>query len=131
MPINVKDMAVVLGLVIQLAPSSLWGEPMHNSGLFSSLIKTLEDDKVKKHFIHTTECLLRYQIQTSVLTEYVLVIARLAAADNRMFLQLMAAAPQIAQMPETQLWEGVLTQWWNRVSTTDRIWGMRLTPTLV
>ncbi|KAF7790859.1 hypothetical protein EIP86_001817 [Pleurotus ostreatoroseus] len=98
MPINVKDMAVVLGLVIQLAPSSLWGEPMHNSGLFSYLIKTLEDDK----------------IQTSVLTEYVLVIARLAAADNRMFLQLMAAAPQIAQMPETQLWEGVLTQWWNR-----------------
>lgn len=52
MPINVKDMAVVLGLVIQLAPSSLWGEPMHNSGLFSYLIKTLEDDKVTKYHTH-------------------------------------------------------------------------------
>ena len=52
MPINVKDMAVVLGLVIQLAPSSLWGEPMYNSGLFSYLIKTLEDDKVTKYHTH-------------------------------------------------------------------------------
>ena len=45
-PINVKDMATTLGLVIQLAPSSLWGEPMHNSGLFSYIVHKLEEDKV-------------------------------------------------------------------------------------
>lgn len=47
-PINVKDMAVMLGLVIQLAPSSCWAEPLHNSGLFSYIVKTLEEDKVRQ-----------------------------------------------------------------------------------
>ncbi|KAJ3559178.1 hypothetical protein NM688_g492 [Phlebia brevispora] len=98
-PANIKDMAVTLGLVIQLSPSSLWGEPLHNSGLFGYVVKTLEDDK----------------LQTSILTEFVLVLARLVTVDRQMFLQLMAAAPQhIARKTEAELWEGVLNQWWTR-----------------
>jgi hypothetical protein len=33
-------------LHLQLAPSSLWGEALHASGLFTYFVKTLMDDKV-------------------------------------------------------------------------------------
>ena len=44
--VNVKDMAQITGLACQLAPSSLWGEPLHNSGLFAYLVSSLQEDKV-------------------------------------------------------------------------------------
>ena len=44
--VNVKDMAIALGLALQLAPSNLWGEALHISGLFAYIVKTLQDDKV-------------------------------------------------------------------------------------
>jgi hypothetical protein len=44
--INLKDMVVALEYLVQLAPSSLWGEPMHHSGLFSHLISTLSEGEV-------------------------------------------------------------------------------------
>jgi hypothetical protein len=46
--VNVKDMAIALQLVLQLAPSNLWGEAMHNSGLFASIVNALKDDKVRR-----------------------------------------------------------------------------------
>ncbi len=41
-----KEMLVTLQLLVQTAPSALWAEPMHVSGLFVAMIKTLSDDKV-------------------------------------------------------------------------------------
>jgi hypothetical protein len=43
---NVKDILVAIDMILQLAPSSLWGEALHASGLFAHFIKTLIDDKV-------------------------------------------------------------------------------------
>ena len=47
-PINVRDMAGLLALVVQLAPSTVWAAPMHGSGLFAYLVQALEEDKVGK-----------------------------------------------------------------------------------
>jgi hypothetical protein len=44
--VNMKDMVVALQFMVQLAPSNLWGEPMHTSGLFSHLLLTLNDGEV-------------------------------------------------------------------------------------
>lgn len=44
--LNIKDMAVALGVTLQLTPSSLWGEALHVSGLFAFIVKSLKDDKV-------------------------------------------------------------------------------------
>ena len=46
MPINVKDMAGMVQFAVQLAPSSLWGEALHLSGLFGYLVQALEAEKV-------------------------------------------------------------------------------------
>jgi hypothetical protein len=45
---NIKDMLVSLGLLVQLVPSSIWGEAMHISGLFPSALQVLLDDKVRQ-----------------------------------------------------------------------------------
>lgn len=45
--LNLKDMVVALNLVVQITPSSLWGEAMHMSGLFAYLLKTLIDNEVR------------------------------------------------------------------------------------
>jgi len=43
---NVKEILTLINLIIQLGQPSLWGEPMHASGLFALLAKGLIDDKV-------------------------------------------------------------------------------------
>ena len=43
---NIRDMLSSLGFAVQLAPSSLWGEAMHISGLFPTVLRSLLDDKV-------------------------------------------------------------------------------------
>ena len=43
---NLKDMILALNLLVQVAPSSLWGEAMHTSGLFSLLMKNIADGEV-------------------------------------------------------------------------------------
>jgi hypothetical protein len=45
--INVKYLLISLQILVQLAPSSLWGEAMYYSGLFPFLLKTLLDDEVR------------------------------------------------------------------------------------
>lgn len=47
MSINVKDMAQEVALTCQHAPSTLWGEPLHTSGLFAYIVKSLQEDKVR------------------------------------------------------------------------------------
>lgn len=45
---SVRDMSIAVGLAVQLAPSSLWGEALHTSGLFAYLVKSLQEDKVRR-----------------------------------------------------------------------------------
>ncbi|EPT02714.1 hypothetical protein FOMPIDRAFT_1159700 [Fomitopsis schrenkii] len=95
---NVMDMTRILTTLFQIGPPQLWGEPFHRSGLFALVVKTLMDDKAR----------------TSVLTEDVYVLARVAVANKQLFLTLMQATAQAHNVPETQIWEGVLDQWWTR-----------------
>jgi hypothetical protein len=44
--INVKELAIAASLAMQLAPSNLWGEALHTSGLFAYLVKSLQEDTV-------------------------------------------------------------------------------------
>ena len=39
-------MTVVLCMLFQIAPPALWGEAVHVSGLFTTIVKGLEEDKV-------------------------------------------------------------------------------------
>jgi hypothetical protein len=48
-------------------------------------------------------------------------MARLTLLDSRVFLQYMSAAANRLGKPETELWEGLLDQWRQRVSSTDNI----------
>lgn len=43
---NAKDLLITLNLLIQVTPSGLWGEAMHNSGLFAHVLTTLIDGEV-------------------------------------------------------------------------------------
>jgi hypothetical protein len=44
--INTKDMALALNVLLQITPSSLWGEPLHTSGLFPFILNSLLEEKV-------------------------------------------------------------------------------------
>ncbi|KAJ7276541.1 armadillo-type protein [Mycena haematopus] len=92
---NQKDMLISLNLLLQVAPSSLWGEAMHVSGLFSLLMKNI----------------LEGECGPILLTEHIYLMSRIVMADRQMFLQLMVATATPA-VPESKLYEGLLDQWW-------------------
>jgi len=96
--VNVKEMLVTLQLLVQTAPSALWAEPMHVSGLFVAMIKTLSDDKAS----------------TTILTEHVHFFARMAVCDSAVLVQLIAAGANEQQKPEAEFWTDLLDQWWQR-----------------
>ncbi|KAJ2930226.1 hypothetical protein H1R20_g6892, partial [Candolleomyces eurysporus] len=96
--VNMKDMVVALQFMVQLAPSNLWGEPMHTSGLFAHLLLTLNDG----------------ESSPILLTEIIFLFSRIVMADAQMFLQLMSATAPAVNQPETNLWEGLLDQWWGK-----------------
>ncbi|KAI0750869.1 ARM repeat-containing protein [Daedaleopsis nitida] len=95
---NVKDMTAALALLFQIAPPVLWGEAAHISGLFASLVKGLEEDK----------------LTTLILTDYIYVLARIAVADRQLFLQLVSATATALNVKESLIWEAILNQWWTR-----------------
>ena len=45
--INVKDMAIIINMAVQLTPSGLWGSALHESGLFAFLVNSLQEEKVR------------------------------------------------------------------------------------
>ncbi|KAJ7498772.1 armadillo-type protein [Mycena latifolia] len=92
---NLKDMLISLNLLVQVAPSSLWGEAMHTSGLFSLLMKNIVEG----------EC------GAILLTEHIYLMSRIVMADRQMFLQLMAATASPA-ITEIKLYDGLLDLWW-------------------
>lgn len=75
--------------------------------------------------------LIGVQAPTSVLTEYILVLARIAVTDKQMFMTLMSAAPQVTQLSESQVWEAVLNQWWTRVCLNQALRHVLLIHSLV
>ncbi|KAI0832484.1 ARM repeat-containing protein [Trametes gibbosa] len=96
--LNVKQIMCALRLMLQISPSGLWGEALHVSGLFTAIVKVLEEDK----------------LEATVLTEYVYVLARVAIADRQLFLQLVSATAAAQNVKEEFIWEPILNQWWNR-----------------
>ncbi|THH15375.1 hypothetical protein EW146_g5093 [Bondarzewia mesenterica] len=95
---NTKGLAVSLNLLFQMAPPALYAEGLHVSGLFSKLMKAIvEDDS-----------------DTILLTHYITIMARMTLADVQTFCQLMTATATALNTPETELWEGLLDQWWRR-----------------
>ncbi|KAJ7929923.1 armadillo-type protein [Mycena leptocephala] len=92
---NLKDMLISLNLLMQVAPSTLWGEAMHVSGLFALLMKNI----------------LEGECGAILLTEHIYLMSRIVMADRQMFLQLMAATATPA-VPESKLYDGLLDQWW-------------------
>ncbi|KAF9476494.1 ARM repeat-containing protein [Pholiota conissans] len=96
--INSKELLQALNLLVQLAPSTLWGEALHTSGLFSHLLKTL----------------IAGESDTILLTEHIYLFSRIALNDSRMFLQLMSASTPVLNQPETVLYDTLLDQWWGK-----------------
>lgn len=96
--INLKDMIIALEYLVQLAPPSLWGEPMHSSGLFAHLINTLVEGEASP----------------MLLIEIIFLFSRIVMADSHMFVQLISAAAQATNQKEDYLWEGLLDQWWGK-----------------
>ena len=111
-------MTSTLALLFQIAPPALWGEALHVSGLFATIVKGLEEDKVSSpHRRCDAQNVSRAQSQlpTLVLTDYIYVLARIAIADRQLFLQLVSATSSTQNVREDLLWEAILNQWWTRV----------------
>lgn len=91
----------MLNLAVQCAPSSIWAQAMHQSGLFAYLLLELINEKTK--------------IPTTTLVEHVLLFARMMLSDAAVFSQLMnaTAGPEFNRQ-ETRLYEGLLDQVWNK-----------------
>ncbi|KAH9966059.1 ARM repeat-containing protein [Russula dissimulans] len=87
-----------LALMLQLAHPSTYSESFHSSGLFSSLLKTILEDKA----------------DVFILTRHIEIMARLTLLDSRIFLQHMSAAANRLGNSETELWESLLDQWRQR-----------------
>ncbi|KAI0776057.1 ARM repeat-containing protein [Trametes elegans] len=95
---NIKQMTTALCLLFQITPPALWGEALHVSGLFATIVKGLDEEK----------------LSVLVLTEYVYVLARIALADRQLFVQLVSATAASQKTKESLVWEPILNQWWNR-----------------
>ena len=48
--INISGLVDSIALAIQLAPSSVWKKPLHDSGLFSLLVDNLTEARVDHDF---------------------------------------------------------------------------------
>lgn len=48
--------------------------------------------------------------------EYVLLFARIALVDVQVFVTLVAETAKSKGVPEAEIWEAIMSQWWNRVS---------------
>lgn len=85
----------------QLCPATTWAEPLHSANLFAYFIKTLDEDKVN----------------VLLLTDYILLFARMALNDPFVLTQLITASAPILRKTEKEIWEALLDQWWRRVSS--------------
>ncbi|KIJ37354.1 hypothetical protein M422DRAFT_50427 [Sphaerobolus stellatus SS14] len=96
---NVKDIIALITHIIRLTPAPLWGEPMHSSRLFAKLANNVIEDKEN----------------ALILIEHFFIFSRMTLADANVFNQLVASSvpgPVLPTLSETQVFEGLLDQWW-------------------
>lgn len=55
------------------------------------------------------------QSSSTMLTECVFVLARIALTDREMFIRLVSAAAQVDNVHEEKVWEIILDQFWRQV----------------
>ncbi|CAG8705785.1 6077_t:CDS:2, partial [Acaulospora colombiana] len=96
---NIKDMLSAANLIVQLAPSAMWGEAMHNSTFFAKLLDSVIEDKGK-------------QENSLILVEVLHLFARMIMKDPMVFVQLVAASSSTLNQPPAYLMNGFLDQWW-------------------
>ncbi|GJJ07307.1 hypothetical protein Clacol_001508 [Clathrus columnatus] len=93
---NLKELIRLISLIARMSPVELWAGAMHTSGLFGTLVKSLIEDKD----------------DYTLLKEYNYAFARMMLSSPDTFNQLvMNCAPSLG-MSETQVFEGLLDQWW-------------------
>jgi len=65
------------------------------------------------------------QLSAIILLEHILLFSRIAIVDVQVFVTLVAETAKSKGVPEAEIWEVVMTQWWNRVSlfTVGRSFG--------
>jgi len=68
------------------------------SGLFNVLVNHLAEDK----------------LSATILTEFILLFARIVVVDVQVFVTLVAETAKSKGIPEAEIWEVVVNQWWNR-----------------
>ena len=56
------------------------------------------------------------QLPSVALVEYILLFSRIAVVDVQVFVTLVAETAKLKGVPEAEVWEVVMSQWWNRVS---------------
>ncbi|KAF8528819.1 ARM repeat-containing protein [Hysterangium stoloniferum] len=106
-----NDIILVINLLTQMAPPSLWAEAMHTSGLFGILTKAVIDDKDGASF----------------LAEHIYIFSRIAIADPLILNELVISAAPAMKMPETQIFEGLLDQWWKKFDSMGQPQHRKLT----
>ncbi|KAG8829540.1 hypothetical protein FRC17_006424 [Serendipita sp. 399] len=97
--LNVKDVLAAATLMVQLAPSSMWAEAMHNSGFFAKMLISVIQDKAKNE-------------NTLVLVDVLQLFARIIMQDAGVFVQLVAASSTHLKQTAEYLMNGFLDQWW-------------------
>ncbi|KAG6911227.1 hypothetical protein DXG01_003094 [Tephrocybe rancida] len=104
MTTNATELMRVLNLLLQVAPSNLWGEALHTSGLFGYIVSTLIEGE------HTDYD----KASTLLLTEHVLFLSRAAVVDRHMLIQLITATGPAHNLKEDHLWDSMFDQWFGK-----------------
>ncbi|KZT42903.1 ARM repeat-containing protein [Sistotremastrum suecicum HHB10207 ss-3] len=92
---NIKEIILSLNLIVQLAPSTLWAQAMHTSGLFALMVQNIIEDHQSPDLI----------------THYLFVFARIVLQDPSTFLQLISATAALKNVAEEIIFNGLLDQW--------------------
>ena len=56
------------------------------------------------------------QLSAPILVDYILLLSRIAVVDIQVFVTLVAETAKSKGVPEADIWEVIMNQWWNRVS---------------
>ena len=56
------------------------------------------------------------QLSAIILVEYILLFSRIAVVDVQVFATLVAETAKSKGVPEAEIWDVIMSQWWNRVS---------------
>ncbi|KAF9534185.1 armadillo-type protein [Crepidotus variabilis] len=95
---NVRQTIQSLSLLVQLAPSELWGNPFQTSGLFLYCLKTL----------------LAEECDSQISVECIYLFSRVLLSNRQLFLYLMSTAAAPLNHSEGNLLEILMGVWWEK-----------------